>query len=93
MKTTTVLRVAVAFGLVVGGWSVGRAQSTQPAFELIVDAPVGETTVECLRGCGLAWVEHGVNPAAPAMRTFKFDCFGPGKERCSSFRIGGWIKP
>jgi hypothetical protein len=61
-----------------------------PDFELIVDAPGGETTVECRRGCDLAWVERGVNPSSRPVPTFKFAC--GSQDRCSSFRIGGWMK-
>jgi len=35
------------------GWVVGRAQSANPDFELVVTAPGGETSVECVRGCDL----------------------------------------
>jgi hypothetical protein len=83
------LRVAIAAIFIGLGWTIGRAQMPQPDFELIVNAPVGETTVECRRGCDLAWVERGVNPASKPMPTFKFNC--GGQERCSSFRIGGWV--
>jgi hypothetical protein len=58
---------------------------------LIVNAPAGETTVECRRGCEMAWVERGVNPVSKPMQTFKFACGGGGRERCSSLRIGGWV--
>lgn len=80
--------LAFAAALLFLGWAVGRAQSTQPTFELIVDAPSGETTVTCVRGCELAWVERGVNPNAKPEKTFKYSCNGP---RCSSSRIGGWL--
>jgi hypothetical protein len=71
-------------------WAAGRAQTSNPDFELIVNSPGGETTVACSRGCGLAWVERGINPTAKPMPTFKYAC--SGAERCSSYEIGGWIK-
>ena len=81
------IRVAIAAALIACGWAVGSAQTAQPDFELIVNAPAGETTVEC-RGCELVWSERGVNPAAKPLRTFMFKCTG----RCSSGEIAGWIK-
>jgi hypothetical protein len=89
----TVLRVAVAVALAGGGWAVGKAQAPQPDFELIINAPAGHTSVECLRGCELMWVERGVNPNDTPQRAFSFSCHGPGVQRCSSARIGGWMKP
>ena len=94
----TALRVAVALGLVVAGWAVGKAQTLQPDFEFLVNAPTGETTVECVRGCELAWVQRGLNSDSKPMPTFTFKCGSGGsggsttEPRCSSFRVGGWIK-
>jgi hypothetical protein len=86
----TTVRIAMAAWLIGLGWAAGRAQTTQPDFELVVDAPVGATSVECVRGCDLAFVERGLNPNSKAMPTFKFNC--KGVERCSSYKIGGWIR-
>ena len=86
-----VVRVAVAVALIGCGWAVGKAQ-TRPDFELIIDAPPGETSVRCVRGCELMWVERGVNPNAMPQSTFTFACRGERLERCSSARIGGWLK-
>src|SRR5213592_2352183 len=33
----------------------------EPDFELVVDAPAGPTTITCVRGCRLMWVERGIN--------------------------------
>jgi hypothetical protein len=88
----TATRLAIVSVLVGLGWIGGRAQTSQPTFELIVDAPVGETTVTCKRGCALSWVERGVNPNAAAMPTFSYNCAGAEVKRCSSATIGGWIK-
>jgi hypothetical protein len=89
----TILRIAVAIALVVVGWAAGQAQPAAPDFEIIVNAPAGETTIECVRGCNLAWVERGVNPNATPKQTFTFACGGAGVPRCSSARVGGWVKP
>ena len=81
----------MALALVAFGWAAGKAQPAQPDFEIIVNSPAGETTVECVRGCEMAWVERGVNPAARPMPTFTYQCGGTAG-RCSSSKIGGWIK-
>lgn len=82
-------RLAIAAALVALGWSAGRAQSTGPAFEIVVTAPGGNTTIECRRGCALAWVERGVNSNSKPMQTFTYGCTAA---TCSSGRVGGWIK-
>ena len=86
----TSLRIATVAALITLGWIAGRAQTTTPDFEIIVDAPSGQTTIECVRGCDLAWVERGLNPNSTPMRTFEFACHGAA--RCSSSKVGGWIK-
>jgi hypothetical protein len=86
-----VVRVAIALSLVGVGWSIGRAQQASPDFELIINAPVGATTVTCKRGCDLAWVERGVPSADARKPSFDFRCGGGGVERCSSATVGGWI--
>ena len=72
------------------GW---KAQTSAPDFEVVVNAPGGETTIECVRACKLAWVERGVNAIATPTQSFKFACGGTADSRCSSFKVGGWIKP
>jgi hypothetical protein len=52
-------RVVAAAGLIALSWTIGNAQSRQPDFELLVNAPAGETRIECVRGCTLMWVERG----------------------------------
>jgi hypothetical protein len=89
---STGLRLAALGVLVSVGWVAGRAQSSQPTFEIVVDAPAGETTVRCVRGCELSWVERGVNPSAQTMQTFTFECNAPSG-RCTSLTVGGWLKP
>src|SRR5262245_57694822 len=86
------LRAVVATALIALGWGIGRAQTTTPDFELVIDAPAGETKIECQRGCDLTWVERGLNPNARPVPTFSFGCSGAGQVRCPSGRVGGWIK-
>ena len=90
MKRTT-LRLTIAAALIALGWAAGKAQTGQPDFELVVTAPAGQTSVECRRGCELAWVERGVNPSATPQPTFTFGCGGTTNP-CSSYKIGGWVK-
>jgi hypothetical protein len=71
------------------GWIVGHAQTTNPDFELLVNAPGGETSIQCLRGCDLSWIERGLNPRSGVMTKFTFSC---GASECSSGRIGGWLR-
>ena len=83
------VNAAVAFALIATGWIVAKAQTTSmPDFELIVDAPGGATTIRCVRGCRLAWVERGVNPNSEPVESFDFACSGA---RCSSAKVGGWL--
>ena len=49
--TLRLRRLTIAVVLILGGWAAGRAQSQQDDFELVVEAPAGETTVTCRRGC------------------------------------------
>jgi hypothetical protein len=84
------VRIAIASVLVITGWVLAKAQSSQPDFEIIVSSPGGNTTVECRRGCELSWFERGLNPRAATMKTFSFAC--TSAERCASGVIGGWIR-
>ena len=85
------LRIAIVAALVGIGWMAAKAQTSDPNFEIVVNAPSGETTIECVRGCALAWVERGVNPNSRPMHAFTFKC--TRASRCSSMRVGGWLKP
>lgn len=84
-----VVRMAIVVALVALGWAAGRAQTAQPDFELLVDAPAGETRVECVRGCRLSWVERPVKSPTTPQLYFSYGCSGP--PRCSSGRIAGWV--
>ena len=86
----TVLRLALVVVLVALGWIAAKAQAPEPNFEILVQAPSGTTTIRCVRGCKLAWVERGVNPNSTPMQAFTFSCSG---SNCSSGKVGGWIEP
>jgi hypothetical protein len=83
-----IVLVVFALTLIAIGWFGAKAQSSSPDFELIVTAPSGETTVECVRGCKLAWVERGLNPNQGADGKFIYSC---GAVRCASGKVGGWV--
>jgi hypothetical protein len=90
----TLIRAVVAVALLAVGWTTGRAQAPFPApdFEVVIHAPVGETVIECVRGCELFWVERGgPGPGAEPGPTFQFGCKGASVQQCGSGRIGGWI--
>lgn len=91
--TRTVLSAAVIFAAMGLGWAAAKAQTAEPAFELVVDAPVGSTTITCVKGCTLAWVERGVNPNSQPIPAFSYKCSGANVGRCSSGKVGGWIAP
>lgn len=91
MMVRASLGIAIAAILVVTGWVAGRAQPAEPDFEIVVNAPEGETTITCVRGCNLAFVERGVNPRSNPMATFRFECRRMADSRCSSMKVGGWM--
>lgn len=92
MTYSTWRLAAIAVASLVLGWTAGRAQTTAPDFELRVNAPAGETTIECVRGCAMKWVQRGVT-AGPAQPSFTYSCTGNAPPRCGSGLIGGWIQP
>jgi hypothetical protein len=60
----TIVQSVLTMILIFLGWAIGRAQTSVLAFELVVDAPGGETTVQMRQGCELAWVERESMPMA-----------------------------
>jgi len=91
-----VRRLAFVVALVWLGWSVGRAQTTAPDFELMIDAPPGVTHIRCVRGCTL-FKELVLAPGEPQPR-LSFSCSGGNvdsqvpNDRCKPFSINGWVK-
>jgi hypothetical protein len=53
------VRLVIALGLVILGWSAGRAQKVAPDFELVAyrHAP-GDTRVVCRKRCKLAYPDN-----------------------------------
>jgi len=93
------LRIVIALLLVAMGWMAAKAQTAAPDFEFVVNAPAGETSIQCVRGCGLAWVGRGVITNSQTTQTFTFKCGGASDPadnrgpRCTSGQVGGWVKP
>jgi len=93
--TRWALRLSLIVVLVGVGWSLGKAQSSEPDFEIRVAASVGETIIECVQGCTLVWSERGINPNSIPQRQFKYGCGGGGatpRSTCPSGRIAGWVE-
>jgi hypothetical protein len=90
---TLLLGALVAATLMGTGWAAAKAQVSEPNFELVVEAPAGATSITCVRGCRLMWIERGIPTNGGTMRSFEFSCQGGGVQRCSSAKVGGWIAP
>jgi hypothetical protein len=85
----TLLRAALSLALVGAGWVAAKAlASPAPDFELQVEAPTGATTIRCVRGCTLAWVQRGINPTSAPQASFEYECTA---SRCGSGLVGGWV--
>ena len=84
-------RLGISVALIVLGWSVGRAQTTAPDFELVVTRHKGggDVQVECKRGCSLGYASVGVASAKPAGKGVGFAC--KNEERCD-VPFAGWVQ-
>ena len=81
---------SLAFILVGLGWVVGNTQRPAPEFMLAIDAPVGETRVECVSGCELMGARDLGNPNAGRLTVYGYGCSGRNVQRCRA-RIAGWL--
>jgi hypothetical protein len=70
------------------GWTVGYAQRPEPEFVIAIDAPVGETRVECMSGCTLMGARDLGNPNATQMKVYDYGC--SGAQRCEA-KVAGWL--
>jgi hypothetical protein len=82
-------QVVIAFLFVGLGWTLGHAQRPDPEFMIAIDAPVGETRVECVSGCTLMGARDLENPNASRMRTYTYGCSGRDVRRCGA-QVAGW---
>jgi hypothetical protein len=57
---------------------------------IAIDAPVGETSVECMSGCKLMGARDLGNPNASQMRVYTFGCSGGSVQRCEA-QVAGWL--
>ena len=71
------------------GFAMGHAQVPEPEFLLAIDAPVGETRIECLSGCELMGARDLGNPNAGRMTEYVYACSGQGIMRFTA-RAAGW---
>ena len=82
-------RIAWALILLGLGWTVGAAERPQPDFLIAIDAPVGETRVECVSGCDLMGARDLPNPRAGRMTVYAYGCSGGSVQRCVA-QVAGW---
>ncbi len=83
-------RIACALALLVLGWAVGYAQRSQPEFVISIDAPVGQTRIECVSGCQLMGSRDVPNPRAQRMQRYSYSCGGRDIQRCYASAVG-WL--
>ncbi|MBT8102794.1 MAG: hypothetical protein KJO95_07470 [Gammaproteobacteria bacterium] len=83
-------RFAAALLLLGTGWAIGYAQQSKPDFMLRIDAPAGETIVECVSGCEFTGARDLGNPDAGRMLVYNYGCRGDGVERCPG-KVAGWV--
>jgi hypothetical protein len=83
-------QIVLALGLLGLGWALGYAQRVEPEFMIQIDAPAGETSVECLSGCELVGARDVENPRAGRMKTYRYRCGGESAQRCTG-RVAGWL--
>ena len=91
-----VIRILAVPVLLASGWMAGRAETSAPEFTLAVDAPMGATSVVCVKGCILqATPDLGVGKASSELG---YACHSnapaasmsaPG-QRCRA-EINGWL--
>lgn len=80
----------LAFVLVALGWVVGYSQRSEPEFMIAIDAPVGETRVECVSGCELIGGRDLPNPNAGRLKVYGYGCSGRNVRRCTA-QVAGWL--
>src|SRR5687767_6913094 len=89
--TRAALQLVLAVVLVIIGWSAGQAQGKALYFDLSIDAPVGETTIRCTRGCEFFVLKQG-QPTASSQ--FTLACQGDaGPKGCSGGVAGALVPP
>jgi hypothetical protein len=87
MTRRAVIRTAVVVGLLALGWVAGRAQAPAADFTLRIEAPMGETKIECVQGCALQFIRETPKPES-ATPSFTYGCTG---QRCGA-AVHGFLK-
>ena len=82
-------RVVWASLLIGFGWAVRGAARPEPEFMIAIDAPAGETRIECLSGCKLIGARDLPNRNAIYMKVYSYGCSGSGVQRCGA-QVAGW---
>src|SRR5687767_1525738 len=82
-------QAAVGAALVGLGWGIGQAEFSAPDFSIRIDAPVGQTKIECVRGCNLQGSRDEGNPNNQPVPTYFYQCSGKGIARCVA-TVNGW---
>ena len=88
MKIAT--RAFLALVLLAIGWSAGYAQRTKPEFIVAIDAPAGNTRVQCVSGCELLGARDVESAGAGRMQTYEYGCSSAPGGRCMA-RVAGWL--
>jgi len=83
-------RAVWALVLIGLGWVVGAAERPEPEFMIAIEAPVGETRLECLSGCKLVGARDLPNPRADQMKVYSYGCSGPDVQHCRA-QVAGWL--
>ncbi len=65
----SLLRMLLALGFIAVGWSFGVAQASVADFEITIEAPRGDVTLTCARGCD--WRSE---PSQKSPQTVTFRC-------------------
>jgi hypothetical protein len=84
------IKVVLALSLVATGWAVGKAQTPAPEFTIAIDAPIGRTTIKCVRGCTLQGGRDEGNPDNTPTANYWYECRGAASGRCGS-TVNGWL--
>jgi hypothetical protein len=82
-------RLVWAFMLIGLGWTAGAAERPEPEFMIAIDAPVGQTRVECISGCRLMGARDLPNRTAGTMKVYSYRCSGRNVQRCGA-QVAGW---
>jgi hypothetical protein len=88
--TRRAIQIALALALVGSGWAAGKAQAPAPEFTLAIDAPVGRTTIRCVRGCTLQGGRDEGNPNNTPTPSYWYECRGSALPSCGS-TVNGWL--